>query len=330
MINENIFEVMEKDILNTNLEEKEKSLLLRNLFKLKSQKINIMVVGATGVGKSSTINALFGSEISNVGVGVNPETMEISKYELGNLILWDSPGLGDGKEADKRHTKNIIKKLKEVDIEGNLFIDLVLVILDCSTRDLGSSYELINNVVIPNLGIDKDNRILVALNQADLAMKGRYWNYEKNEPEQKLKDFLENKVFSIKNRIKEATGVNTTPIYYSAGFKEEGEVQTKPYNLSKLLYYIIKSTPREKRLVYVEKINSDSSAWSYNDNKKNYSSEIMGSFFDTVTEYAMDGGNIGVEIGAVFGRTGEVIGKTIGTIAGSIVGGIKSIFSRIF
>ncbi|NRT78407.1 GTPase family protein [Clostridium beijerinckii] len=330
MINESIFEIMEQDILNTNLAEKEKNVLLRNLFKLKSQKINIMIVGATGCGKSSTINALFGNEVSSVGVGVDPETIEISKYELGNLILWDTPGLGYGKEADEIHSDNIINKLREVNLKGKPLIDLVLVILDASSRDLGTSYQLINNIIIPNLGINRENGILVALNQADLAMKGHYWNYEKNEPQEQLKDFLDRKIISVKNRIQEGTGVIINPIYYSAGFKEQGRIQNKPYNLSKLLYFIIKSTPREKRLVYVEKINSDSSAWVNNDNKKNYSSEIRTSFLDTVAEYAMDGGNIGIEIGAIFGKTGEVIGKTIGTVAGSVIGGIKSIFSKLF
>lgn len=329
-MNESIFEIMEQDILNTNLAEKEKNVLLRNLFKLKSQKINIMIVGATGCGKSSTINALFGNEVSSVGVGVDPETMEISKYELGNLILWDTPGLGDGKEEDEIHSDNIINKLKEVNLKGKPLIDLVLVILDASSRDLGTSYQLINNIIIPNLGINRENRILVALNQADLAMKGYYWDHEKNEPQKQLKDFLDKKIISIRNRIKESTGVTISPIYYSAGFKMEGGIQNISYNLSKLLYYIIKYTPKEKRLVYVEKINKDASAWENNDEEKNYSSEIKSSFLDIVTEYAMDGANIGIEIGSLFGRTGEVIGKTIGTIAGSIVGSIKSIFGNVF
>ena len=72
-----------------------------------------MITGATGSGKSSTINALFDMEVAKVGVGVDPETMDIKKYELDNLVLWDSPGLGDGKEADVKHAKNIIEKLYE-------------------------------------------------------------------------------------------------------------------------------------------------------------------------------------------------------------------------
>mgnify|MGYP006982437931 CR=1 FL=1 len=34
--------------------------------------------------KCSTINALFDMEIAKVGVGVDPETMNITKYELDN------------------------------------------------------------------------------------------------------------------------------------------------------------------------------------------------------------------------------------------------------
>lgn len=220
MERENIYESMEKDVLNANLDEAEKNKLLKNIMRLKEKKVNIMITGATGCGKSSTINALFDMEVAKVGVGVDPETMDIEKYELNNLTLWDTPGLGDGKEADNRHAKNIIKKLAEVDENGDALIDLVLVILDGGTRDLGTSYELINNVIIPNLGEDKKNRILVAINQADVAMKGRYWDYEKNEPMDKLKEFFEDKVVSVKNRIREATGVDIEPIYYSVGFKE--------------------------------------------------------------------------------------------------------------
>lgn len=152
-------DMMESDILNAEISELEKNKLMKNFLYLKEQKINLMITGATGCGKSSTINALFNMEVAKVGVGVDPETMEIERYDLDNLILWDSPGLGDGKEADNRHAKNIIKKLNERDEQGNLLIDLVLVILDGSTRDLGTSYELINNVIIPNLGEDKENSL---------------------------------------------------------------------------------------------------------------------------------------------------------------------------
>ena len=322
-----VLEAMESDIMNADIPDVEKNKLMKNFLKLKEQKINLMITGATGCGKSSTINALFNAENAKVGVGVDRETMDIQKYELENLILWDSPGLGDGKEADNRHAKNIIKKLNERDENGNLLIDLVLVILDGSSRDLGTSYELINSVIIPNLGEDKENRILVAINQADVAMKGRYWNYEENKPEPRLVEFLEEKVASVKRRIKEGTGVDVEPIYYCAGFKEEGKEQNKPYNLSKLLYYIIKFTPKQKRLAYIENINQNQEMWKDNDDLKNYSEEISKSMWETVKDCAAEGADIGGSIGSVFGESGRRIGKVVGGVIGAAVGFFKSIFS---
>jgi GTP-binding protein HSR1-related protein len=331
----NIFKEIERSIMNEQMEDKTREKLLVNLLKMKNQKINLMVTGATGVGKSSTINALFGEEVAKVGTSVDPETMEIDKYELDNLIIWDTPGLGDGKEADNRHSKRIIDKLYEKDENGDLLIDLVLVILDGSSRDLGTSYELINSVIIPNLGENKKNRILVAINQADVAMKGKYWNVQENKPEEKLQEFLEDKVKSVKRRIKEATGIEIEPIYYSAGEKEEGYMQQKPYNLAKLLYYILQCTPEEKRLVYAQNMNREEVMWKDNDDLQDYRKDILGEFLGSVTKGIAIGGAIGEALGSLvgLGQVGRVIGSVGGAIVGAasnIIGGVVDFFDGIF
>ena len=87
MKKESIFEAMENDIINAKIDEVEKNKLLKNVMRMKEQKINIMITGTTGCGKSSTINALFDTEVAKVGVGVDPETMEIEKQKLTILIL---------------------------------------------------------------------------------------------------------------------------------------------------------------------------------------------------------------------------------------------------
>ncbi len=327
MEQQNVFKAMESDINGSSkIPETEKLKFLKKLHGLKNQKINIMITGATGCGKSSTINALFDCEKAKVGMGVDPETMDIARYELDNLVLWDSPGLGDGKEADNRHSKNIINKLYEKDEYGNALIDLVLVILDGSSRDLGTSYELINQVIIPNLGEDKKNRILVAINQADVAMKGRFWNHDKNRPEPKLESFLDEKAISVKKRIKEATGVDIEPVYYSAGYQDDG-MQQRPYNLSKLLYFIVSHTPGKKRLAYINNLSNNENMWKDNDQLKDYSKEVQQSFMETVRDYATDGGEIGREIGEAIGMGSA--GKVIGKVVGGAVGAIKSVFSSI-
>jgi len=202
--------------------------------------LDVMATGVTGAGKSTTLNTVFQKEIAKVGKGVNPETMDLSSYRLNTSFrLWDTPGLGDGIEEDKKHAKKIIDLMyKEYKIEKVQygFIDMVLIIIEGSGRDMGTNYKLLNEVIVPNFQRD---RILVAVNQADMAMKGRYWDKKENTPEQELKDFLEKQVDSIQKRVKESTGVEIIrPVYYSA---------EHDYNINTLLDLLIDNMPNEKR-----------------------------------------------------------------------------------
>jgi len=202
--------------------------------------LDLMVTGVTGAGKSTTLNSFFQKTISSVGSGVDPETMVISSHSLNDSFrLWDTPGLGDGVARDESHSKkitNLLYKSYKSDERSHGFIDLVLIIIEGSNRDMGTTYRLINEIVVPNF---QKERILVAINQADMAMKGRHWNYSLNKPEAKLTEFLEAQSTSIKNRVKEATGVDIIkPIYYSAEYN---------YNIDKLFDLIINNMPRSKR-----------------------------------------------------------------------------------
>jgi hypothetical protein len=210
--------------------------------------LDVLLVGATGVGKSSTINALFGNRVAKVGAGSDPETQLISSYQVKDYFrIHDSAGLGDGLENDERHAKNIIKELmKTVKVNGDSstpygFIDMVMVILDGSGRDLGTTYQLLKNVILP---VFDPKRVIVVINQADMAMKGRYWNHTNLCPERVLIDFLEEKSNSTQVRIKEATGLTIhKPIYYSAEYG---------YNINKIISHITQNLPKQRRVIRVD------------------------------------------------------------------------------
>lgn len=202
--------------------------------------LDLLLVGATGVGKSSTLNALFGSEIAKVGEGADPETMQVFHYELSEALrVWDSPGLGDGIASDKGHAKMITDNLCHTYTHDDRqwgFIDLVLVILDGSSRDMGTTYKLLEQVILKNI---QPERVIVAINKADMAMSGRSWNRSTNQPEEKLLHFLKDKAASTQNRLYEATFLQIKkPVYYSAD---------KGYNLNALMDSIIDHIPNGKR-----------------------------------------------------------------------------------
>lgn len=322
-----IYELLEEDIMSSDISDSEKAKRLSRLIKIRNKTVNLMLVGSTGSGKSSTVNAMFNMDIAKVGVGVEPETASISKFELDNLIIWDTPGLGDGVESDKRITRNIIAKLNETDAQDKPLIDMVIVIMDASSKDLGTVYDIINNVLIPCLGEEAGKRILIGLNQSDIAMKGTHWIADKNEPDEVLQEFLKKKADSVRKRIEDATGLNIQPICYCAGYKEDGGEQRKPYNLTKLLYHIVKMIPKEKRLALADNINDDEDSWYYDDHESDYCAGVRQGFFETVWDYISDGAETGSEIGGkILGIPGRIVGGTIGGAIGSISG----IFGAIF
>lgn len=202
--------------------------------------LDVLVVGGTGAGKSSTLNSILEDELARIGSGCDPETMKVKSYSLSdNFRLWDSPGLGDGMEPDKKHTKKLVDILyKTYNCDDHTYglVDMVLVILDGASRDMGTAFQLLNDIIVPN--IQKD-RILVAINQADLAMKGRHWDEAWNRPDATLHQFLDEKAISVQERILEATGVRIAkPVAYSA---------SRRYNVQALLDLIIDHMPRERR-----------------------------------------------------------------------------------
>ena len=331
-----IYAKLEEELLNLALTEKQKSKLVKKLQLLRENKLNIMLVGATGCGKSSTINALFNCaelqvdnveakpfvEVAKVGSKSDPETKDIEKYTIGNLTLWDTPGLGDGTDIDEHHKAVIRDLLNEADEDGNKLIDIVLVILDGSTKDLGTSYKILNEVIIPEFG-KKSKRILVALNQADIAMKtGRHWDYEKNEPDAVMVKFLEEKLVSIKDRIYNDSGLEVEPIYYCAGYVEPEGSTVYPYNLTKLLYYILQAVPAKKRLSIMEGMNKDKKNYKHNDD--DYSKRVQDSFLDTIFDAIEEGAGLGKEL---LGLPGAVIGGVVGGIVGAVGRVLGNIFA---
>ena len=325
---ESIYDVIARSIMEMDIPEEEKNQRIAKLMSTKKLHVNILLAGATGSGKSSTINAMFNTEVAEVGVGVDPETDSIECYHLDNLSIWDTPGLGEGEKEDLKHMKMIEQKLEETDVNGDPLIDLVLVVLDASSKDLGTSYRLINEVIIPHMHERAYSQILIGLNQADVAMKGKHWDAERNAPDAILQEFLQEKADSVQRRIFAETELSIRPVIYCAGYKEAGMEQCKPYNLTKLLYMIVKSIPANKRLLVADNINDDGDNWEYDDRKGDYKEAVQKSFFESIGISIGECAEAGAEIGeAVLGVPGKGIGLVVGGVVGAVTGFFKAIFN---
>lgn len=201
--------------------------------------LDILIAGATGAGKSTTLNALLDGNKAAVGQGADPQTMEVTHYRFNNDVrFWDTPGLGDSPENDKRHIEKLDEILSSRYGESYRYgyIDMALMIIDGSVRDMNTAVSVIE---LLKKHLD-DDRIIIAVNQADFAMKGLHFDYAKNQPDSTLTEFLNNKVRSVQRRLSESVGGKINlPVYYSAEYG---------YNITGLLDTIIKHLPDDRRL----------------------------------------------------------------------------------
>lgn len=210
---------------------------------LASKPLNVLVVGEVGAGKSSTINALFSCSMAEVGQGAAPKTNAITKYDLGNLTLWDTPGFGNGRRQDEENARSITELMREPAPDGAPLIDLVLLIIDGASKNLGVAYDMID-IVAPALGETAAERIIVAINKADVVAhdmeKDSSWKWGElndfgssgpsGDDAQEICSALDDLNRTTRERIAESCQIETDPFCFSAGPTPPGRPSKAPYN----------------------------------------------------------------------------------------------------
>lgn len=129
-------------------------------------KVNIMVVGGTGVGKSSLINKVFGRELAETGSG-EPITKGIVSYTYEGFpaVIYDTEGyeIINGSFDNSNFNKNIlseIKRLKEEKLKDQIHLFWYCI---SATGHRITNYDLNNIKELNSLGVD----LAVVITQCD-------------------------------------------------------------------------------------------------------------------------------------------------------------------
>ena len=122
----------EKSIQNIISEDNNNKLTKEEILKAKEN--GFILIGKTGVGKTSLLNLIYGNNVGKVGYSTNSETKISTEYYIKNKIgdkfiyfcIIDTPGLydTDGEEIDKIQTDkiNILISENDIKIKGLLFL----------------------------------------------------------------------------------------------------------------------------------------------------------------------------------------------------------------
>lgn len=195
----------------------------------------IALIGDTGVGKSSTINALFnaGQATSNIEACTQTEAAIEIHCQGGSIIVYDMPGLNESIATQERHLDTYRRVLAEVDV--------ALWILDAQYRAVGA----VQTAILTDIArIDSTlpQRIVFALNKVDLVEPGQSaWHPHANIPSEEQERNIQGRIHDVGQKMKEAIpGWDGTVMGYSA---------QRRYNLPQLFVTMLEAVSKKRRWV---------------------------------------------------------------------------------
>lgn len=255
----------------------------------------IGLMGKTGAGKSSLINALFQSQLSPVSdvSGCTRQTQRFSMSMNNHVLTFvDLPGVGESLERDKVYHQLYRNLLPE--------LDLIIWVLKADDR-AWSSDEQCYRFLTEQCGY-QPSRFLFVLNQADKIEPYRQWNELSHQPSPEQAANLELKQQAVITAFKPHHPVMT--VSAAEGFQ-----------LTEFTEQLIRALPAKASSGVARQLNSTYRTQSLENAARNDFGQCVSDIVDTLIDIL---------------PLPVLIKSTIGTVKNSIVSVAKSLWSLFF
>ena len=198
-------EKMLSAILGNKVSSEEKKKVMDALnSEITERPFRVAVIGQSGVGKSTTLNSVFGLKNYTSNVAEGTTDIEEKKFEMRDgfsLSIYDMPGIGYDIDKDAEYEKMYAKILPDCDV--------IVYIINAHSKDIGEDCRILREVVLPvcNTNQIKDNLIL-AFNKIDTIGEMQdpndpelRWNTRDNLPTEKLKKAIKVKLSDLTDKL---------------------------------------------------------------------------------------------------------------------------------
>ena len=239
-------EKMLSAILGTKVSDSEKKQVMDAInSEITERPFRVAVIGQSGVGKSTTLNSVFGLRNYTSDVAEGTTDIEEKKFAMRDgfsLSIYDMPGIGYDMDKDAEYEKMYAKILPDCDV--------IVYIINAHSKDIGEDCRILRDVVLPvcNTNLIKDNLIL-AFNKIDTIGEMQdpndpelRWNSRENLPTEKLKKAIKVKLSDLTDKLIDEKLIGSADaiephqvVFYSAIYN---------YNLSDFLRAITKAGKR--------------------------------------------------------------------------------------